>query len=502
MKLSKGRGDRLAVPRATPIAARAFAIILVISHAATGPCGATDWPPIEPAPIADCELPPELAMQPAFPGTPDQLPSLTSLPALATLRDCFAATVRGQAWALFGETAALADDHRLEVGAIHFLAHEGNIASTPAAALTGYVRLLHDVGAGRIGMHLGTFPWLCDSDADPGCSGASTIVARYDAAIGEAAARGLSVRVMLPIAPSSRLPTEGWDAYTAAVQTMVQRVLARYPGLIDQVGMHEPTSVELLILRPHDPKAVLAPLDWRDELVDPVCDIAQAADVECTASLIPGPRKSSHAEWRFLDAAITSRADRLGVNNIQFHGLDPLVVSATAEMVQQFADGTLEAGGSGPARGLQRVFVNAAWRPAWPMTPGRPLESNAAGVGCAELADVDRSYLGALLAWARALRVGGVNVFYTHTFAALTPCDRDLRMYASVQSPLKPGVLWPNYQIGNPISDGDYRLTLIQALMQPQSTLTDTGERFRLLSLIARAGAGVFSSGFEDQFLP
>jgi hypothetical protein len=278
---------------------------------------------------------------------------------------------------------------------------------------------------------------------------------------------------------------------------MLQQVLDRYPGDIDQVGVHEPSSVEKLILQAQTPGATLSPDDWRQDLVDPVCALTQARAIECSASLIPGPRDHPHAEWRFLDAAILSRADRLGINNIQLHGLNALVIAASEEMVQQFAAGVLETGASGPARGRHKVFINAAWRPAWPATAERPLESNAAGVGCSELQDADFSYLGALMAWSRALRIGAVNVFYTTTFAAQVNCDRDIRLYASVQSPLRPGVLWPNYQIGNAISDGNYRLALIQALMQPQPVLTPVGDRFRILAGIATSGVAFFVDGFE-----
>jgi hypothetical protein len=88
-------------------------------------------------------------------------------------------------------------------------------------------------------------------------------------------------------------------------------------------------------------------------------------------------------------------------------------------------------------------------------------------------------------------------VFYTTGFAAQVTCDRDIRLYASVQSPLQPGVVWPNYQIGNPISDGNYRLTLIQSLMQPLPVLTPLGERFATLAGIARHGVAFFVNGFE-----
>jgi hypothetical protein len=474
-----------------------LATLLLAGTWLVAPAHGSDWPGIDPVAPTDCTLVPELVSQPPFAGTPDQLPPLASLSGLIEQRSCFSDTLRSQAWTLFAANAALAREHRLEVGGIHFFAHENNISSTPSTALTGYLRLLHSAGISRVGLHLGSFPWLCDSDSDPGCALASQAVARYDAIFQEAQTLGLNIRVLLPIAASQRLPTVGWQDYTTSVLAMLQRVLDRYPGDIDQVGLHEPSSVEKLILQAQTPGATLSPDDWRHDLVDPVCALAQARAIACSASLIPGPREHPHAEWRFLDAAILSRADRLGINNIQLYGLNTSVIEASEEMVQQFADGVLESGASGPARGRHQVFINAAWRPAWPATAGRPLESNAAGVGCAELQDADLSYLGALMAWSRALRIGGVNVFYTTGFAAQVTCDRDIRLYASVQSPLQPGVVWPNYQIGNPISDGNYRLTLIQSLMQPLPVLTPLGERFATLAGIARHGVAFFVNGFE-----
>ncbi len=454
------------------------------------------WPPIDPVPPPVCTLAPTLALQPAFPGPPEQLPTLSSLPGLAAMRDCFAATVRAQAHAVYAPNAALGDTHRMEVGAIHFLAHEGNIASTPASALLAYADLLDELGVEIVGLHLGAWPWLCEDDGAPGCSAASVNLAKYDALFARLAQRGLRIRALLPIAPSQRLPTQGWEAYRQQMANLVSRVLARHPGRVEQVGMHEPSSVEALILRTVDPEAVLDPALWRQQLLDPVCALAHADGALCSASLIPGPPGNAHAEWRFLDDAILSSADRLGVNNIQFYGLEESVVAATADFVQHFASGTLAGGSQGPARGLGAVFFNASWRAAWPMADGRPLESNAAGLGCVELDPVDVSYLGALFAWARALRVDALHVFYTTSFIARTSCDRDLRVFASVHSSLQPGVTWPWYQIGNPISDGNYRQAVLQALAAA-SPATSLGRRFAVLASIARTGSDLYADGFE-----
>lgn len=111
---------------------RALAVIscLALPHG-IGAAQPAPWPDIEPVAPPMCSLQPSLAVQPPFAGVPADLPSLASMPALAAMRDCFAQTVQAQAWSLFQSRAEQAPDHRMQVGGIHFLAHEGNISSFP-----------------------------------------------------------------------------------------------------------------------------------------------------------------------------------------------------------------------------------------------------------------------------------------------------------------------------------------------------------------------------------
>jgi hypothetical protein len=442
------------------------------------------WPAIDMVGDPGCSIVPTLAAQPAHAGPPSTLPALATLPQLAEMRACFTETVRAQAWSVFAATAELAPTHHFTPGAVHVLAHENNIAGTPQAALIGYVAALDAAGAELVGVHMGAFPWLCPDEAAPGCTGSDAVKAKYDAVMAAIAARGMRARLMLPIADSTRFPMASWAEYRDAMVSVVGALLARYGGgALEQVGMHEPTSVETLIVQKEDPTAVLDPVAWRDELVDPVCAMAHAAGVLCAATLIPAPGPGG--ERRFVDAAITSTADLLGVNNIHYYDLDPEVVAVTDNWIERFATGALVGGGAGPARGADHVFMNAIWRAAWPMTAGDPLASNAAGLGCAELDPADASYLGAAFAWARARRLASLTVFYSTSFIAKRTCDRDVRLYESVESATQPGQLWPRYQEGNVLTDPEYRIALIQALTAPPVALTATGARYRALASLA-----------------
>jgi hypothetical protein len=434
-----------------------------------------------------CTLTPTLARQPAHAGTPATLPAITGIAGLPELRACFHDTLRHQAWTVYDATDELEPTHHFTVGGVHFLAHENNVEGTPVDVLTAYVDALADAGVTLVGIHMGAFPWLCTSDTAPGCTGATAVQTKYDAVMGQIATRGLRARLMLPITDSVRFPMSSWNEYRDAMLAVVAALLDRYgASALSQVGMHEPSSVEALIVRASDPDADLDPMVWRDELVDPVCALADAAGVACTATLIPGPASSPLFEWRFIDAAITSDADQLGVNNIHLFGLEPQIVAATDDFIARFETGALTTGGNGPARGPGTVFFNATWRGAWPMTTGEPVASNAAGVGCAELDPVDDSYLGALFAWARARRLASVTVFYTTSFIARHVCDRDPRMFASVESSFQVGQTWSNFQQGNAISDPEYRLGIYNALRAPTFELTDVGEKFRALAELAR----------------
>jgi hypothetical protein len=453
-----------------------------------GPPAPYQWPLLPAAPAPGCTLAPTFVRQPAFDGGPDQLPTLASLPALAAQRDCYQRTLRAQAYALFEAHRLEQPTHHFVSGGVHFYAHENNVQGFSAEQLVGYVGWLQAAGVELVGIHMGTFPWTCPSEAAPGCAGSAATVAKYDAVMLELARRGMRVRAMLPITDSVSRPFSGWADYRDEMGAMVQAMLLRYGGagsvaqVMEQIGMHEPSSVETLIVRKSDPNAVLEPDVWRGELVDRVCDLAHDAGAKCTASLIPAPPGTPDGEDRFVPAAVASRADWLGVNNIHLFNLEPSVIAATDDFIRQFEQGV----GTAPGRGAGTVFINAAWRGAWPMTAGDPVASNAAGLGCSEHDDLDSAYLSALYAYARARRLSSVTVFYTSSFIAKRACPADVRQYGSVRSPLPVGApLWTNYQQGNALTDPEYRLRVASALTQTPA-LTPTGLWFAQLASLSR----------------
>lgn len=423
---------------------------------------------------------PQPATYQALPGsdsTPDQLPLLSERPQVAQDMSHFLqnSIARAKAWGARYEQ--LNTDHRLTFGGILFLAHENNIRYFSREACVGSIKAMQAMGIGLVGLHAGPFPWLSGGDD----SAAVEARAKYDALFQEASRLGLALRVMLPISNSSELPMSSFAEYSAAMKQLVELLLRRYnlagKGRVAQIGMHEPSSIGLLVEgRPLDPTL------W-GHFVDDICDLVHSLDssVQCTASLIPGPpaRPAGPGEWAFQAAAMRSRADLLGVNNIHEYGLHEEVLEATNTFLDHFRFGMkeLESGTWIPGRG-DALFLNASWRPTWPITASLPLESNAAGTGCLEYVELDKAYLSALAHFARAKGLQSYSMFYTTSFTWQKNCTHTPELYSWVRSPFN-GNTWPNYQEGNAITDHLYRKELEGKLATNPYQLTALGNHAR-----------------------
>lgn len=433
---------------------------------------------------ADAALPDDIPPYEALPAT--QL-TATQLPPIDAAQQAARARFLGNGLAragLWREAYARCGGLRpLRLGAIHFYAHENNIRYFPAATLNAYVERMADLGFARIGVHVGPYPWLASNQADPEVQ---TAIAKYDAIFERAHARGLELRIMLPISNSATLPMRTFPDYVAAMRGLVGVVLARYNGErgtpIAEVGMHEPSSIGKLLLEP----ALTDPQQW-GAYVDGICALAKGVDarVRCTASLLPGPPAgpAGPGEYAFREAALRSRADALGVNQIHEYGLHSSVIADTDAFIRWFREGLTAADGSVlPGRG-DAVFVNAAWRPMFPSTRGRLLQSNAAQLGCNDYAALDGAYLDGLALYARAHALESVNLFYTETFFVQQACPSTPLLYSAVQG-VQPGSSWPDYQQGNAITDHLYRASVRQWLEQGRSDWSAAGQA--LLGVRAR----------------
>ncbi len=399
---------------------------------------------------------------------PTELPNLADLPEQLQDRTTFIDNSLQRSANLTACYQGLNPGHRLQIGAVHPLAHELGVSGYSEAQLVNHVQYLHEAGVQLVGIRLPSFD-------DPPEPPAETI-AKYDAVLAKIYELGMQPRIMMPITNSPYKKMEGWAAFRASMLQLVEVVLQRYNVDLGtpfvQVGMHEPSTIAKTVDETVSPAAFKT-------FIDDVCAKAKSVDptVLCTASLIADVAGGAVGESEYQAAVMQSNADLYGVNNITYWGLHAETLNNANDFIYRFKNGMVDPETEQWLEGKpDSVFINATWRPTWARTTDKLGVGNAAGIGCSEYDPLDEAFIETMLNYSQAHGLKSVNFFYTQAFIYKQPCTKTVQLYEYVKAMGSTGY-WPWYQEGSALTDPVYLYLLAQKLDQDVQ-LTATGHAF------------------------
>jgi hypothetical protein len=424
-------------------------------------------PAIEPLDAPDLNLEPESEGYEPLPATelaPDALPQLEDHERTDRLRFADNNRVRAS-WltVTFGE----ADATPIQFDAMHsFMAPDALRQFEPEVHAI-YVDALAQAGATGIVLPIGVFPWLTPDDPD-----SEAALASYDAVLDRAAALDLAVRLRIEPSAHSTRSQPDWASHAETALALVGLAVGRAgQGQISEIGFLAPTDVARAL--PGQPS--VAPERW-GAFINAACARAATVDPEvgCTATL------DAAEGWPYVQAALASDAQRLGVSVTGYTALEPETWIASDRLVDTFRRGmTADLGSEALAgRGFEGVFLAAVERPAFPITVGRAHASSTAGLGCIEYNALDAEWLEGVFAYAKARSLAGLTLTQTTGLVYLQGCGQTLHLYESVAGDGQP---WANFQHGNPRTDPLYRTGVAIRLITWDGQLSLTGEAVRKL---------------------